>query len=263
MMWKTIGESVIGTSHMHTNKQCEDAIYYTSFKISSTEEVLICAVSDGAGSAKYAAEASKYVTEKTVRKIEQIIHGKLNIDEVDIFPIAEELYSELKGKASQVNEPLNEFSCTLLGCVVFSNKALFFQVGDGAIVRNDGAGYYTNLWWPHNGEYQNTTSFFIDDENFSQFKILQIEESINEIAIFSDGLQLLILNTETQSVHQPFFKNVFQSLRLADNENSLAILKKKLANYLESDLINSRTDDDKTLFLATRLNNEQSNIQGQ
>jgi Serine/threonine protein phosphatase len=259
MKWKAIGQSVTGTSHIHSQKSCEDAVCYTSFDLSEGDEVLLCAVSDGAGSAQYAAEASSLLTTQIVRKIESLVKVNHNICEVDIISIAEDLYNELKRIADDRKVPLNEFSCTLLGCVLLPNKSIFFQVGDGAIIRNDGTDHYVSLWWPQNGEYQNTTYFFVDEE-LAHFKVMELFESIYELAILSDGLQLLVLNLEQQSVHQPFFKNIFTPLRMADKQANLTVLDDKLYAYLNSELINSRTDDDKTLFLATRLHNERSEI---
>jgi hypothetical protein len=46
---------------------------------------------------------------------------------------------------------------------------------------------------------------------------------------------------------------MFKWLRMAGTEEQLATLNEKLQQYLSGDLINQKTDDDKTLFLATRL----------
>jgi hypothetical protein len=40
---------------------------------------------------------------------------------------------------------------------------------------------------------------------------------------------------------------------MADSADKTEMLNKRLAEYLDSTQINERTDDDKTLFLATRL----------
>ena len=58
MMWKAIGKSVIGTSHIAAGKKCEDVLQYQITYDSYSEELLICCASDGAGSAKYGAEAA-------------------------------------------------------------------------------------------------------------------------------------------------------------------------------------------------------------
>jgi len=253
MRWKAIGKAVQGTSHLQSNKLCEDALAYTVVTSPLNGEVLVCCVADGAGSAKYAAEASSLVTSKTVDYLSKQITNSNELTEADIMSVAEQLYDELNELAAQHNEPLNEFSCTFLGCVLFNTKSLFFQVGDGAIIRDDGNNNFVAVWWPQNGEYSNTTSFLIDDDNFSQLKITVVEDSIQEVALFTDGLQMLTLNNESLSVHQPFFTGMFKWLRMATKEEDITILNRKLGEYLDSDTINSRTDDDKTLFLATRL----------
>jgi hypothetical protein len=84
-------------------------------------------------------------------------------------------------------------------------------------------------------------------------KIIKILEPVHEVALTTDGLQMLVLNNETSTLHQPFFTSLFKGLRIADDSEKIEILNKKLREYLSSSIINERTDDDKTLFLATRL----------
>jgi hypothetical protein len=80
-----------------------------------------------------------------------------------------------------------------------------------------------------------------------------LDERVDEVAIFTDGLQMLALNMEYENVHQPFFKDMYRVLRLADEPAKVDLLNGKLADYLNSNQINDRTDDDKTLFLASRF----------
>jgi Protein phosphatase 2C len=253
MRWKAIGKSVRGTSHLQSGKPCEDALDYAIITTPLNGEILVCCISDGAGSAKYAAEAAALVTTNTVDYLSKQIMNGNELGEANIIFIAEQVYDELNGIAEQRNEPLNEFSCTFLGCVLFDTKSLFFQIGDGAIIRDDGNNNFVAVWWPQNGEYSNTTSFLIDDHNLCQLKSVVVEDYVQEVALFTDGLQLLTLNNENLSVHQPFFTGMFKWLRMATQTEDLNILNRKLGEYLDSDAINSRTDDDKTLFLATRL----------
>ncbi len=253
MIWKAIGQSIIGTSHVQAGKGCEDAVSYKAVRIEDDEEALIGFVSDGAGSAKYAATASAAVVAQSVTIAEEWLNSGVLLDDTHLLQLAEAIYDELNQKAEEREEPLNEFSCTLLGFIILPDRAGFLQIGDGAIIRNDGSGHFTYLWWPHNGEYQNTTTFLIDDPNFKNLKTKVIEESITEVAVFTDGLQMLALNNEQEAVHQPFFNDLFKWLRMAGNDEHIGILNQKLADYLAGNAINSRTDDDKTLLLATRL----------
>lgn len=253
MNWKVIGQSVIGASHILNGKTCEDAINYQLIDLDNDEQALICFVSDGAGSASYAAIASRTSVEAGVNMITEMLTANIEIDSGSLYKIAENIYDKLKLLAEQAGEPLNEFSCTLLGFVILHCKACFLQIGDGAIVRNDESGYFTTLWWPQNGEYQNTTTFLIDDPGFRNLNVKIIDDTITEVAIFTDGIQLLALNNELEIVHQPFFNDLFKWLRKATNPEHISILNKKLGDYLSGNVINSRTDDDKTLLLATKI----------
>ncbi|MBE7171896.1 MAG: protein phosphatase 2C domain-containing protein [Williamsia sp.] len=258
MTWKMIGDSVIGSSHLKSNKGCEDGIRYGLVQ-TQDEEVLICCASDGAGSARYAAEAAQLVTHTGFDLLSQLVTTGEEITEALLFSFAETLYDQLQAKAAEKEVDIQEFSCTLLGCVLMSRQTVFFQIGDGALVRDDGSGHYVHIWLPQNGEYQNSTSFLIDDSNLLHFKTAILHEPVSEVALFTDGLQLLAFNMESLHVHQPFFTDMFKWLRMVETGEEQAILQEKLTAYLGSDLINRRTDDDKTLFLATRLTHDRTN----
>jgi len=254
MIWKAIGKSVIGTSHIQNNKLCEDALVYTEV-IHQNESIFIAIASDGAGSALFANQAAELIVNRGTKILIDWILNDLPINEAAILALAEILYDELAQEADNCQVPLNEFSSTFLGAVLYKSAAIFFQSGDGVIIRDDGIGGYAAIWWPQNGEYINTTSFLIEDKQFPNLKISLIHEQINEIAILTDGLQMLTLNTETLTVHQPFFTSLFKWLRLAIEVDDVLILNEKLSDYLSSEAINDRTDDDKTLLLATRISN--------
>ena len=253
MKWNCIGQAVAGTSHIISSKPCEDAFQYAVVELADNHQVLICCASDGAGSAKYAAEASQLVANETIHRFAALANEKNEISEADIFAVAEEMYELLRLKAEEKETNIEEYSCTWLGAILFPHAAAFFQIGDGAIVRNNGADGYVVIWPPDNGEYQNSTWFLIDDPGMPQLRCSVLNEPIDEIAIFTDGIQMLALKMDTHIVHQPFFDSMFKWLRMADEEEKIATLNQKLQQYLSSDLINQKTDDDKTLFLATRM----------
>ena len=253
MTWKAIGHSVIGTSHTTTGKPCEDAIQYHALPDANGDEVLICCASDGAGSAQYAAWAAEFATDEMIEALTHFIAYGGQVTEADIYAMVEQIYDGLLSESETQHVELNEYSCTLLGCVISCDRAVFFQVGDGAIIRNDGSDFYTPVWWPHNGEYHNTTSFIVDDRSLSHLNILILEEEVNEVALFSDGMQMLALNMDTLTAHQPFFEDMFRFLRQANEPDKVTMLNRQLAEYLNSKQINDRTDDDKTLFLASRF----------
>ncbi len=252
MSWKTIGKSVIGTSHSSADKQCEDALQYKIILDHKGKEVLLAIASDGAGSAKFAKEASNIATYFGIEILTHFIKDHTKIKEASIVLMVETLVEEFTRFSEIANEPLSEYSCTLLGCVLYNTSSVFFQIGDGAIIRDDGNDGYVTVWWPQNGEYANTTCFITDDNALANLRILVMDEPIKEVALLTDGLQMLALNNETSTVHQPFFNGLFKWLRFAQKEEEIEILNNKLEEYLSGDIINNRTDDDKTLFLGTR-----------
>jgi serine/threonine protein phosphatase PrpC len=255
MIWKVIGQSVIGSSHVQSGKGCEDSVLHQLVDLPDDEQTLVCFASDGAGSAMFAAEASKLAVKTATNTLANWVNEGKELTDTLLIELAEIVYDELKAAAEEKEVPLNEFSCTLLGAIIMPEKAAFLQIGDGAIIRNQEGGNYTHLWWPHNGEYQNTTTFVIDNPNLPNLKTRIINETITELGLFTDGLQMLALNNETESVHQPFFTDLFKVLRMTNSPTHIETLNNRLNQYLASDTINSRTDDDKTLLLATRLGN--------
>ena len=253
MIWKAIGSSIAGTSHLAVNIPCEDAIQYKVMQDANGEEALICCVSDGAGSALYGGWASAFSAQKMVDGLSAIAEEGRPVTETDIYALAEDIYYGLLAESRRQKTALPEYSCTLLGCIITGQGSAFFQVGDGAIVRFDNEGFYAPVWWPDNGEYQNYTSFICDDPLMGKLKVQVTEAEVTEVAIFTDGLQMLALRTEDKTAHQPFFHDLFRYLRMANTPENITALNVRLAEYLDSPQINNRTDDDKTLFLATRL----------
>ena len=78
-----------------------------------------------------------------------------------------------------------------------------------------------------------------------------IDRSIDEVAIFTDGLQGLALHYESRRAHTPFFQPMFAWMRPAGSGYCEG-LSSSLTSFLNSKKVNDRTDDDKTLILATR-----------
>jgi len=68
---------------------------------------------------------------------------------------------------------------------------------------------------------------------------------------YSDGVQRLALSFEQRIPHNPFFEPMLNVLRNQKSAECEA-LDQQLAHFLNSPQINERTDDDKTLILATR-----------
>lgn len=75
---------------------------------------------------------------------------------------------------------------------------------------------------------------------------------VDEIALFTDGIENLVLQKATKSVFARFFDGMMPAVRALNAPGLDAALSDSLGRYLESYAVCARTDDDKTLLLASR-----------
>jgi hypothetical protein len=108
------------------------------------------------------------------------------------------------------------------------------------------------VFWPQHGEYANSTNFVTSPvaESALQFEIAP--RQIAEIAIFSDGLENLLLHHASKTVHEPFFRKILSPLRSTSKKWDEGAASADLSQFLMSPMICNRTDDDKSLVLAVR-----------
>ncbi len=249
-MWKYLFDSVQGTSHSACGTGLQDASGVCRHRVGK-DDVLIAACADGAGSALHAKTGSDAACSSVLREVVRFFdqgHTTGDLRQELVLLWYHQARQELLRQATALNAHPRQLACTLLLAVVAPQGALFAQLGDGAIVYHDGS-QCCPVFWPEAGEYQNAT-YFLSDEAFREHvQMKYMPERIDQLAMFTDGLQMLALNYSEKSAHQPFFTPLFRALREAENHLDLSI---PMRAFLDSKDINSRTDDDKTLVLAVR-----------
>jgi hypothetical protein len=218
--------------------------------------VLVAVASDGAGSAVAAADGAQMACQTFVAVVTKYVErGELVSQTSSILANQwlESFRDHIQKAACEASLTPRDFACTLLAVVVSPDGSMFMQVGDGAIVVRDATSdEYDWVFWPQSGEYANTTYFATDPLVAEYLQIDQTTRAVEDVALFTDGLQPLVLNYATKTAHTPFFHKVFHVLRSAV-EYDPRVLSQSLRLYLDTDAVNDRTDDDKTLVLATRL----------
>ncbi len=250
-MWKFIGASVAGTSHTELNLPCQDECYVDTLPTIEGADYLLCLVSDGAGSAKEGGQGARIACATARASIEAtLLNHTTTLDESIVEAWIKDIRRELSESASANDLTTRDFACTFLGALIGSGKAVFFQIGDGAIVASS-SGVQGVVFWPDSGPYANMTYFLTEDDALINLHISITNSRIDEVALFSDGVQRLALSFEQRSPHTPFFEPMFKALR-SQNPLNCGTLNEQLADFLNSAQINSRTDDDKTLILASR-----------
>ncbi|MEP7338270.1 MAG: PP2C family serine/threonine-protein phosphatase [Acidobacteriota bacterium] len=257
VMWKYGFSSVVGTAHVRTSTPLQDASRAEVLIDSRGSETLIAVAADGAGSAVHSATGARLACDRFIEDLKtHFANGGTVAQLPDCFiqDWIEKFQFLTKGLAADAGAKPQDFACTLLAAVIGLDEAVYFQLGDGAIVESlpNEQDQYRCVCWPQQGEYANTTNF-LTDANASQKIFCEVKQgAVDEVALFTDGLQSLVLDYRTQSAHSPFFAPLFAWLR-PRAEGYSSELSASLAVYLNSEKVNARTDDDKTMILATRI----------
>ncbi len=247
-MWKCLFDSVSGTSHLETGTPCQDSCRVIEFD-SRSGPVLVLACSDGAGSASHSHEGSQLVCDTLVEIVEQEWNINSEIDRVRIVEWLVRLRERIEHRALQLEVPTRQLASTVLLAIITPTASSFAQIGDGAIALCVN-GIYGPVFWPQSGEYASTTNFLTQNDFDAVLEFHRHVGRIDEVAVFTDGLERLILRFAETTVHAPFLEPLMAILRQATSSETYI---EPLRQFLGSAEINERTNDDKTLILATRM----------
>lgn len=252
--WRIAAASATGTSHARLGTPCQDYAITKVYQDADECDVLLVVVSDGAGSAAKAEIGSSIACSTVAEAVEVYLADGGRVEAIDIEVARcwlRMVQSAIATHAEDDAAVVRDYACTLLVAVVGENAAATIQVGDGAIVVSEGDGW---SWahWPQRGEFANTTFFVTDDRAENQMAFASSKGRVIELAAFSDGIEPLVIEYATQTVFEPFFDKMFPAVRAVKDGGLCDKLSTALASYLSSPSICERTDDDKTLVLATR-----------
>lgn len=253
--WKYVYASVAGTSHTKSGTDCQDSCTCSVFFCNGLP-IFIGVVADGAGSALNSKIGASIACDLFLNEIRTLCESGGSIEEITrsfIEDCIASFQNHIKAVAEADGKTSRDYACTFLSCVIGKEYSVFAQIGDGAIVvsSEDEPTDYRWVFWPQQGEYANQTFFITDDDAINKMEYIEIRRKIDEVALFSDGLQGITLNYEKKLAHTPFFSPSFAWLR-PFAEGHLENLSHSLELYFNSPIINEKTDDDKTLILATR-----------
>ncbi len=254
--WRSAHASVIGTSHAKTGSPCQDASGCRVVRAEDGGEVFLAAVADGAGSASMSQEGAALAVSRFLDEYAAIATRASDLSGCDrdgMLRWLASLNAEIAGIAQAADLTARDYACTFLGAIVGPGGAVYVQVGDGAIIASGSeSGNYDWVFWPQHGEFANQTNFVTmpDLEGILDFETVPVR--VDEVALFSDGLERLVLNIADRKVHAPAFRPIFEWLARTD-PGCPAGMSDALVTYLRSDHVNGRTDDDKSLVMATRV----------
>lgn len=256
MSWRVAAASAIGTSHTKTGLPCQDSVHV---RLIDTVQgpILISAVSDGAGSAAHSEIGSRAAVTTVTYLAENYLSAGgtlLSIGRDLALSWLAQVQSVISNLAIGAGTSTREFACTLMVGIIGADSSVFLQVGDGAmVVREPGDEGWSYVFWPQHGEYINTTNFLTASNAASVMEFAVTNRIIESFSCFSDGIENVVLNNTTRAIHDTFFDAMITRVQDSSAVGVDEVLSQSLIRYLSSDQVCARTDDDKSLVLATRL----------
>jgi len=167
--------------------------------------------------------------------------------------LLKEVLKAINEEAQRLNCYDQDLACTLI--VFFANYFCIsaMQIGDGFIAVRSVDDDLQLLFTPDKGEYINETTFVTSSNAFEEMQVKVLEKPCSFICASTDGLEKVAINFKDWQPFPPFFNPLEEYMRETaetDEDNQYII------DFLNSERLNARTNDDKTLLLAllTELN---------
>ena len=250
-VWHILGVSVQGTSHLDKNTPCQDTHAY---RLTPNGDILL-AIADGAGSAERSQEGAQAAVEQAVISFEAAFQTGLPGDETDWRTLMAQVFADAHQAVVQLaagaNIPLSSFATTLACAVVSGEWLAVGQIGDGAAVAEDEDGTLFLTARPQRGEYANEAYFLTMPDGLNSLVVYTAPRFIRSLTLTTDGLLRLAFKLPEYEPSAQFFQPLLAFTAAMDDPEQA---KSELVAFLNSARVCARTDDDKTLILATRAN---------
>ena len=250
--WNLFGLSVPGTSHEKTRLPCQDACAYVALN----NDLALAAVSDGAGSASRSQFGSMEAVNQAIFALSQQLTGYSPASESAWELVLQRTFEHVRGKVLLLPEAeggeARDYACTLTFYAAGRDWLATGQVGDGLAVAQTLDDSLHTIAEPQRGETADSTYFLTDANAEDSFagRVYRLGSDLGPLralAAMTDGLTPLAYDRSRGAPHDPFFTPLFQAAAaIFDREHANA----GLYDFLASERVNRRTDDDKTLVLA-------------
>ncbi len=256
--WKALAHCAIGTSHQKLQLPCQD---FGDYKI--VDRVIIGVVADGAGSAKFSDTGSQLAVRTVLdyfTKCDRLFDSEqkfwidrpqasLEQEAREIFIEAiEQISNAFQAQASEKGCEVKDLACTLLVFIATPNGLLAMQIGDGFIVvRSTQEEELQKLFEPIRGEYVGQTTFVTSSDALKDMQVCVKFGKPDFICASTDGLEHLAFKPIVLTPSPGFFTPLEEYIKEIDRPEQED---KYLNEFLNSERLNKRTDDDKTLLLC-------------
>ena len=244
------GYTHIGSLHLREKKPCQDYSIAKKYKSYS-----IIGVADGHGSSLYirSQSGSKFALQALLMIANQFLINEANIniceesikinyinrwnqlviEHIQSHPISEKEIEQLsqKQKLQILMDPYVIYGTTFIGCIVYKEKLVLMQIGDGALTVLDKNNDFSILFHDrsdlHVGGY--TSSLSQDNAiDYLDVKIISKDE-IKYVCLATDGF-LIPFMSEDRLLKQ--FFHIYQNYFQGDNKKSAEIEIKRMLHSI-------------------------------
>lgn len=247
--WRCVGSSVVGTSHVKKQIPCQDAHVIKELKSGE----LVIAVADGAGSAPLSQEGAKFAVRAAVNFLCQAItlYKPASAPQWKTLALqsVELARAYLIKHAVENRFPVKDYATTLQIVIIAEPWLVSAIVGDGTAVILGTDNVFEMILLPQRGQYANATNFITSNSALSKVTVQVRQKQVVGVAVLTDGLLNLSIEEKSNTPVAKFFQPLFNVVDAATSRQQATTI---LNNFLQSEQINRRTDDDKTLVLALR-----------
>jgi len=241
MPWNISATSVAGTSHQAHNTPCQDDYAYTT----GPNGLIIIAVADGAGSAPHSAAGATTAVTSAVAYLAGALHTSRPRPKLIARALRETVdhcRATIAQLADRHGHTIHDYATTLLATVVTEHHIGTLQLGDGAIITSDDHRRLTIHTVQQTREYVNDVTFLTSDNYEDELRIsIRPRRHATNVALVTDGIESISVQRSTNKPHHGFFVPLF----------GLHPTPGVLREFVSSRVVCERTDDDKTIIIAT------------
>jgi hypothetical protein len=260
MTWKALARSAPGINHVSRGLPCQDYGAYQCFDEGNT---IVGAVADGAGSSKHSELGAKLAVKiallYTQKWLTFLKKRRVKLSSLPKQALSKHLHKTveavknfLEKVAIARNHTANDFNCTLLLFIATPNWVAAMQIGDGFIVVKPVNGNYRLVFEPDKGEFINQTNFVTSLHVLQEARIEVLLDKYEFVCASTDGLERLAIRTADWVPGSGFFmplEDYMHATPHPETEDQYVL------EFLNSERLNARTDDDKTLLLCLYKDN--------
>lgn len=256
LRWVTVGASVPGSRHRLLEEDKQDAM-----RVNLADDHLAIAAADGAGSAPRSAQGADVAASQfssamrrwkdTRPMTEKVSHQQVSQAVADAFANAAE---QVKRTAQSQRRELRDYHTTLVALACAGDHGAVRHTGDGGVITLDRLGRLHLVSPPQRGQYVNETRFITMPGAPAQGQPAELEvANLAALVIFTDGMETLLLDREQRPSCRSAGSLIRWAQRWVTEERDPQQAADGLREYLLSDEIARKTDDDLTVCIAIPL----------